>query len=263
MTVERFNQLKDRLDALRAGRPPALGLFNRAKMLFVRDDGRVTLEALRALDADLERAGVHTVADARLLRELGAAKGKLGELSKGLRERANASLREFDLALAEAERLAALEQLPPDLRSTLEQDFRRLGRVVKVAAVFDVAAALPFEIFSRPRGGDRAAPASPRLALAEFLAGRAQQQTADTAQKRRDLDLAYEIVLRMGTDAQADRDRSRRLRLELGAARERVRSSPAVRSLDDLIRHVRHTARRSLHGVAEHAGAVRARGGGR
>lgn len=244
MSAERFNQLKERLDALRAGRPPPLGLLERARMLFVRDDGRVSLDALRALDADLERAGVHTVADARLLRELGAARGKLGELSLGLRERATASLTEFELALAEAERLAALEELPADLRTTLDQDFRRLGRVVKVAAVFDQATAPPFEIFSRPRVGAAAAPSSSRLALAEFLAGRAQQQVGDTAQKRRDLDLAYEIVLRMGADAKTDRDRSRRLRLELGAARERVRASPAVRSLDDLVRHVRHTARR-------------------
>ncbi len=243
MTVDRFNQLKDRLDALREGRPPALGFLSRAKMMFLRDDGKVTLEALRALDTELERAGVHTVADARLLRELGSAKGKLGALSVGLRARADASLTEFELALAEAERMAALEVIPADLRSTLELDFRRLGRVVKVSAVFD-AANVPFEIFHRPRTTDRLAPTSARLALAEFFSERAQKQTGDTAQKRRDLDLAYEIVLRMGADAKGDRDRSRRLRLELGAARERVRASPAVRSLDDLIRHVRHSARR-------------------
>ncbi len=245
MTVDLFNQLKGRLEALRAGNPPALGVFERARMLFVRDDGVVTLDALRALDTDLERAGVHTVADARLLQELGAAKGKLGALSQGLKSRADASLREFDAALGEAERLAALEKLPPPLLPSLDTDFRRLARVVKVAAVFSGAAQhQPFEIFSRPRIGDRHAPGNARLALAEFLAQRAQQQLGDTAQKRRDLDLAYEIVLRMGVDAKADRERSRRLRLELGAARERVRSSPAVRSLDDLVRHVRHTARR-------------------
>ena len=244
MSVDAFNQLRARLDAVKAGHPPPLGLFDRAKMLFVRDDGKVMLDGLRELDADLERAGVHTVADARLLRELSTAKGKLGELCKGLKVRATASLAEFDRALSEAERLAALDQLPPELRTTLEQDFRRLGRVVKVAAVFDVATSVPFEIFSRPKASDRVVPLSARLALAEFLTGRAQQQIGDTAQKRRDLDLAYEIVLRMGTDAKGDRERSRRLRLELGAARERVRSSPAVRSLDDLVRHVRHTARR-------------------
>ncbi|MDP3152455.1 MAG: vWA domain-containing protein [Archangium sp.] len=243
MTVDRFNQLKDRLDALREGRPPDLGFLSRAKMMFLRDDGKVTLDALRALDTELERAGVHTVADARLLRELGSAKGKLGELSVGLRARADASLTEFELALSEAERMAALEVIPADLRSTLELDFRRLGRVVKVAAVFD-AANVPFEIFNRPRTAERLAPTSARLALAEFFSERAQKQTGDTTQKRRDLDLAYEIVLRMGADAKGDRDRSRRLRLELGAARERVRASPAVRSLDDLIRHVRHAARR-------------------
>jgi hypothetical protein len=243
MSVTRFNQLKDRIDALKAGRPPTLGLFDRAKMMFVRDDGKVSLEALRALDADLERAGVHTVADARLLRELGTAKGKLAELSVGLKARAGAALTEFELAVSEAERISALGPLSPELRSALEHDFRRLGRVVKVAAVFD-SASVPFEIFSRPRGRDHTAPLSSRLALAEFLADRAQKQIGDTAQKRRDLDLAYEIVLRMGADAKGDRDRSRHLRLELGAARERVRSSPAVRSLDDLIRHVRHSARR-------------------
>ena len=244
MSVDRFNQLKARLDALRAGNPPPLGLFDRAKRLFVREEDATSPETLRALDADLERAGVHTVADARLLRELGTAKGKLGELSTGLRARAAAALDEFERALLEGERQAALETLSPELRTSLEQDFRRLGRAVKVAAVFDAPAAVPFEIFGRPHAPPVTAPESARLALAEFLAGRAQQQVGDTAQKRRDLDLAYEIVLRMGADAKGDRARSRQLRLELGAARERVRASPAVRSLDDLVRHVRHTARR-------------------
>ena len=212
-------------------------------MLFVRESGAPKLEVLRALDAELEHAGVHTVADARLLRELGGVKGKLGELSQGLKARAAASLDEFELALTEAERQAGLEELSASLRTSLEQDFRRLGRVVKVAAVFE-STAVPFEIFNRPRAPERTPPESSRLALAEFLADRARKQLGDTAQKRRDLDLAYELLLRMGADSKSDRDRSRHLRVELGAARERVRSSPAVRSLDDLIRHVRHAARR-------------------
>lgn len=243
MTVERFNQLKARLDALKAGTPPPLGLLDRARRLFARDDGLVTLTALHELDADLERAGIHTAADARLLRELGTARGKMGELSKGLHARAQQSLDEYALALAEGERMAALDELPPELRGALDQDFRKLARVVKVAAVFEGAPA-PFEIFSRPRLGGHAPPASARLALAEFLALRAQAEVQDTAQKRRDLDLAYELVLRMGADTRDDRDRTRRLRIELGAARERVRASPAVRSLDELVRHVRHASRR-------------------
>ena len=243
MLVERFNQLRQRLDALRDGRPPPLGLLDRARRLFVRDDGAVNLEALQALDVELDRAGVYTVADARLLRELGTAKGRAAALSQGLQMRAEAALTAYELALAEGERLAAGGELPAELRITLLRDFQRLDRVVKVAAVFDGAGG-PFEIFKRPIVGEAAAPVSPRLALAEFFAQRAQHQTSDTAQKRRDLDLAYEILLRMGGDAKADRERARRLRLELGAARERVRSSPAVRSLDELVRHVRHTARR-------------------
>ncbi|MFZ5446946.1 MAG: vWA domain-containing protein [Myxococcota bacterium] len=243
MTVERFNQLKARLEAVLAGRPPALGVLGRARMLFVRTEGGASLEVLRTLDQDLERAGIHTVADARLLRELGSVRGRLGELSRGLARRAVEALDEFEAAVVEAERLAALEQLPAPLRATLEQDFRHLARVVKVAAVFS-GATQEFEIFSRPRVGGGAPPASARVALAEFLALRAQRQLDDTVQKRRDLDLAYELILRMGVDARADRERLRRLRIELGAARERVRSSPAVRSLDELLRHVRHAARR-------------------
>ena len=72
-------------------------------------------------------------------------------------------------------------------------------------------ALVPFEIFTRPSGQDRGPPVSSRLALAEFFSERAQRQTGDTAQKRRDLDLAYEIVLRMGADAKGDRERSRHL----------------------------------------------------
>jgi uncharacterized protein with von Willebrand factor type A (vWA) domain len=244
MTAERFNGLEERLAALKAGRPPPLGLLDRALRLFARGDGLVTVDALRELDADLERAGIQTVADARLLRELGTAKGKLAALSQGLARRALQALDEYERALAEGERIAATDRLPAELRGSLDQDFRRLGRIVKVAAVFEAATPPRFEIFSRPRLGERAPPESARLALAEFLALRAQGEVADTTRKRRDLDLAYELVLRMGADTKTDRERSRRLRIELGAARERVRSSPAVRSLDDLVRHVRHAARR-------------------
>lgn len=244
MYVDHFNALKLRLDALRAGRPPPLGFVDRARMLFVRDKLMDVLVELRSLDVDLERAGIHTAADARLLRELGTAKGRTGALHEGLLQRAKASLDEFDVALTTAEKLAALEPLPAGARESLATDFVRLSRVVKVAAVFSGASIAP-EIFSRPQLSSPGIPQLARLAIAEFLATRAQGEVADTASKRRDLDLAYELVLRMGAETKGDRERSRQLRLQLGAARERVRAAPAVRSFDELLRHVRHTSRRA------------------
>ncbi len=245
MDAERFNRLRQRLDGLRSGRAPSLTLFARARALLLQDDGVVDLSELAMLDADLERAGVHTVADARLLREAGQARGGLAELSRGLGQRAETSLAQFEAAIEEAERLVAMEQAPTGLISRLENDFTRLARIVKVAAVFS-APAQPhgFEIFARVAGGARPAPSAAMVAVAEFFAARAQQNVIDSAQKRRDVDLAYELVLRMSADAKEDRDRVRKLRIELGVARERVRRSPAVRSLDELLRHLRHTARR-------------------
>ncbi|MEW6430758.1 MAG: vWA domain-containing protein [Myxococcota bacterium] len=249
MLVDRFNALRDRLDALKAGRPPPLGLFSRARALFARDDGQASLDALAALDAELDRAGVHTVADARLLRELGATRGRLQALSQGLSARALEAIDQYEEALGEAERLAALKSTPVPLVRQLGEAFPRLARIVKVAAVFErpVPPGAPppdGELLPRARPPGRLAPSSARLAVAEFLADRARQAVEDSAQKRRDLDVAYELVLRMSADAQADRDRIRGLRVQLGAARDRVRSSPAVRSFDELIRHLRHTARR-------------------
>ncbi|MFO0597397.1 MAG: vWA domain-containing protein [Myxococcaceae bacterium] len=246
MTVERFNQLKSRLDGVMKGVPPELGVIDRARLFFVRDEASASLEGLRALDADLDRAGVHTVADARLLRELGAAKGKLADLSSGLDQRAAAALAEFEKALAEAEQLTALQKFSPTQREALARDFQRLGRVVKVAAVFAAPAArVSFELLEGPgRPDEHVLPTNPRLAIAQFLADRALAEVLDTSRKRRDLDLAYELLLRMAADTKGDRDRTRQLRIDVGAARERVRGAPQVRSLDELVRHVRHTARK-------------------
>lgn len=245
MTVERFNALKARLDAVIAGTPPDLGVIDRARLFFSREERAVELSELRALDAELDRAGVHTVADARLLRELSAAKGRIGDLASGLSARAEKATDEFEAALIESERLTALEKITALHRDALTRDFARLGRIVKVAAVF-ASAALKFEVFTTPPRVmvHNEAPKSPQLAIAEFLAQRAMGEVENSAKKRRDLDLAYELLLRMAAETKGDRERSRQLRIQVGAARERVRSSPVVRSLDELVRHVRHTARK-------------------
>ncbi len=246
MLAPRFNALKERLDGLKAGRAPSLGLLERARAVILRDDAKVQLEALRALDDDLERAGVHTSADARLLRDLSQAKGRLGALSRGLAGRAEKALAQYEVALREAERLRSADALGPPFLLALDEDFDRLARIVKVAAVFSNRSAEAGEglISPRRRHALGEPPALARLAAAEFFAARAQANVADTAQKRKDLDLAHELLLRMSADAKQDRDRLRRLRVEVSAARDRVRSAPAVRSLADLVRHLRHAARR-------------------
>ena len=208
MSVERFNQLKQRLDAVQAGTPPALGMLDRARRFFGKGDVQASFETLRALDAQLDRAGIHTTADARLLRELGAVKGTLAELKEGLTARAEQALEEFEAALAEAERLTSLEKITASQKDTLTREFQRLGRVVKVAAVFSgpVNAPAPFELLSgRRKNSPVEPPKSPQLAIAEFLTQRALAEVLNTAKKRRDLDLAYELLLRMAAETKGDR----------------------------------------------------------
>ena len=250
MLGPQLNRIRQRLDAVKAGKGLEQGLLDRARAIFDRDLGGEKLDVLRELDRDFDRAGIHTAADAKLLRELGKMKGKLGGLSEGLAARAEAALGEFELAVRRAERLLAAQSLPPGLITSLDGDFVRLARAVKVADLFvrrPQEEAEPkdglFVLFARPDRDPRP-PASARLAVAEFWAARAQGNVNDVAQKRRDLDLAHELLLRASAGSLGDRDRLRQARMEVAAARERVRASPVVRSLQDLVRHVRHAARK-------------------
>jgi hypothetical protein len=247
MLAAQLNRIRERLDAVKGGRVLGPGLLRRARAIFGGDEGG-TLELLHALDRDFDRAGIHTAADAKLLRELGKMKGRLGGLSEGLAGRAAQALLEFEAAVRRAERLLSSGALPAGLITALEADFVRLARAVKVADLFERPPAPtgdlgPFELFARPASSEKP-PASARLAVAEFWAQRAASNVGDVAGKRRDLDLAHELLLRAHAIEKGDRDRLRRMRLDVAAARERVRASPVVRSLNDLIRHVRHTARR-------------------
>lgn len=244
MLAERLNELRARLDRLKAGEAPALPLMERLRSLVREDDGEVLLEPVHALHGELDRVGIHTTADAKLLRELSVAKGRLGDLSRGLLVRAGDGLSALELAVREAERLAARKKLQPGLVTKLEGAFAHLARIVKVAAVFSAPVAVPFDLIAKPRASSGAIPHSPRLATAEYYAERARGNVGDTAQKRKDLDLAHELLLRMSAEERSDRERMRQLRIEVSEARDRVRLAPAVKSLNDLVKHLRHTARR-------------------
>ncbi len=264
MLTAELNRIRARLDALKEGRVLESGLLSRARALLERDEGP-KLETLMALDRDFDRAGIHTAADARLLRDLGKLKGRLPELAPGLGKRAAQALSELDGALRRAERQLGAGELPPGAVTELEAHFVRLARAVKIATLFEAVAEQSnkhghdFEILPHARSLERPPPQSARLAVAEFWAKRARDNVSDLLQKRRDLDLAHELLLRASATA-PDRDRLRKLRLEVADARERVRSVPAVRSLHDLVRHVRHVARkdsaaayRSLRSLYERA----------
>ena len=230
MEAARLNALRARLDALQAGQVEEAGVFGRARMLFSRPDKAVRLPQLLELDAALDRAGIHTSADAKLLHELGLVKGRLASLKSGLVQRAETALTEFEEALEAAEYYASLGERDPSQVTLLDSHFSKLARAVKVATVFSAVGAPSFEVYRR-ENRNAVPPASAKLAVIEFLAERAKQNVGDVLKKRQDLDLAHELLLRMGAHAKTDRDRLRRTRIEVAAARDRVRAFTLPRTL--------------------------------
>ena len=265
MLGARIARLRQRLDALQASPSQTDGLRGWWLGLTAPSEVDLSLPTVTALDRALERVGVHTLADARLLLELGVKKGRVGDVATGLKTRAQESLEEFERALDTVEKMIRVGRTPPGARTALERGFVRLARVLRVAEVF--LSPTPssqqegeFEIFAKPPPlwSDRGAPSKARMAVAEFLAQRARENVEDLVQKRRDLDIAHEILLRIGMEH--DRDRGVALRSEVAQARERVREQPATRSLDALVQEVKRTARkephlawRSLRGLYERA----------
>ncbi len=247
----RLSSLRQRLDALQSGSASAQGLKGWWYGVVAPGEVDLALPTLTALDKALERVGVHTVADARLLHDLGVRKGRAGELATGLQARARMALEEFEAALSAAERrLRAGLTTQAGTRSALERHFVRLVRVLKVADLFASPPGKPsprgegFEIFSRPGPAweARGPPGKARMAVAEFLANRARDNVEDMVQKRRDLDVAHEMLLRIGMEH--DRERGVALRSEVAQARERMRDMPMTRSLDALVQDVRRSASR-------------------
>lgn len=240
----------------------AADFLDRVLAFFGGDKDVPPLEVVQRLDRELDKVGIHTAQDVRLLRTLGVSKGRAGQLAQGLEQRALEAVEEFEERLRRVERVMLTGETPRGTLSQLEQAFPRLARAVKVADIFaeperDDADA--FEIFPRPAlPGPTARPASARVAVAEFWAQRARANAVDVVQKRRDLDAAHELLLRLGSDF--DRDRVRLLRTEVAAAREQARAAPAARSLQELVRQVRGAARqdpraayRTLRGLYERA----------
>jgi len=247
MLAPRLSELRLRLDALQQTAARPSGVVGWALGLMAPGEVDLSFPTIETLDRELDRVGVHTLADAHLLRNLGVRKGRAGKLAEALGERADEALQEFEERVRQVERAHRAGEMPPGAKTTLERAFVQLARVVKVADVFASAPGAPpppFEILPRTSyAWQGRAPSSARMAVAEFLADRARENVDDVLQKRRDLDLAHEMLLRLGSEH--DRDRGVVLRREVAEARERTRDMAPVRSLDELVKQVRDSARRS------------------
>jgi len=242
--------LRARLDALAAGRGPRASALGVAWFQLTAGAEAPGLEALEALDHALDRVGVHTSADAQLLRTLAVQKGRVADLKSGLARRAEEACEHFSRHLRWLEGAQAAQRLPPGALTQAEHAFPKLARVAKLADCFAAAAPQPFSLEPSNGSASGAAPADatprrpsePRMAVALFLAARARANATDAPQKRRDLDRAHELLLRMGR--QLDREAFHKLRLEVTAARESLREERPPASLTETLKEVRSAASR-------------------
>lgn len=239
MLQERLGPIRTRLDALVEGRVArASGLAARWFRL-TAGDGPPALDSLEALDRALDRAGVHTSADAHLLRTLAIQKDRVAALKAGLARRAEEACEVYARHLRWLESAMAAQALPPGAVSHAERAFPMLARAAKLADCFAAVTPPPFSFGGLDPAGPRPH-AQPRLAVAAFLAERARANAVDPLQKRRALDRAHELLLRMGK--QLDRAAFHRLRIEVTAAREALREEPPAGSLTETLKAVRAAA---------------------
>src|SRR6185295_19292274 len=181
-------QLRFRLDALKAGQVRPVGLWERTVELFSRPEAMGPMPALQALDRELDQVGIHTSADALLLKQLSTARGRVAALAQGLTRRAEEALAEYQDRLRRAERALAAGTPVPGASQALHDGFRALARAAKVADLFTAADPSPrndgLQIF--PRAGAAGPPsAKAALEVADFWAQRARRNVVDVVQKRR------------------------------------------------------------------------------
>src|SRR5579863_2616363 len=105
-------EIRDRLDRLAASPSRSPTLLDRASRA-VGPRGRdllraLDLSALEALDRELDTAGVHTLADARLLARLGPRRTSTN-VAKGMSRRLRRASGRFLKAIAAAERIKRAE----------------------------------------------------------------------------------------------------------------------------------------------------------
>src|SRR4051812_3570875 len=172
MLAPRLTALRSRLDSLQQSTARPSGMVGWALGLMAPGEVDLAFTTITTLDKEMDRVGVHTLADAHLLRSLGVRKGRAGELAQALADRAGEALEEFEQRLHQVERARRAGEMPTGARTALERAFVQLARVVKVADVFAAAPGAqppPFEILPRKAHvWQGRAPTSARMAIAEL-----------------------------------------------------------------------------------------------
>lgn len=225
-------EIRNRLDRLAHAPPPEAGLLDRAARLV--GGGRnallraLDLTHLEALDRDLDAAGVHTLADARVLARLSRARrGEAAAVARALHKRLRRASGRYLRALDLCERVWRTDGgISSAVVDRLERGYRMFARAAKAAAAFERPADAkgdPYELL--PRGESAPPPHDPRVAAAQFFADRAESNPLDLVRKRRDLDVAYEMLLSL--DPEPEHERTRALRARVATARAEMRATPA------------------------------------
>lgn len=211
MSFARFNALHARVKALTEGRAEQPRWW--ARWLSARRvDATPTLEAL---DAALEKAGIRSASDAKILRRLKSQRSVLGALSQNLNERAEQAIEEVEGLVANTEAsLSAARPFAADRHHRLSLAMEQLARVVKVAAIFSGEA----RSFIVPRAAlTPETYQAPKLRVVAMLTQRGRGEVGNAVSRQRDLELAHRLVSSLGR-MQADE------RLKVGAIKAELQS---------------------------------------
>lgn len=209
----RIARLAGALEALGEGRTPHVSLLDHW-LDWLREDGSLgEFSELDALSASLDRLGLHTAAEMRLLLRLAVSPAPLEKITEGLARRCERACDELERALRRAAHRQRIGAPIPGAVRTLEAQLGRLQRLAQVAAACaegaqDHSASAPLLPPGVGQGaGESAAtgrssskvgahrdPGPPRLALARMLEARAQRPSLDSPRRRRDLELARALL---------------------------------------------------------------------
>ena len=135
----------------------------RARLFPPRQLGASSL--LQALTADLDRVGIHTLADARLLRRLQLVQGRAGALSRALEKRTREALEQVAQQVRQAELALLAGQPLPGAATQLDRQHQELTRAARIADVFSLPIDAPTSDQSPPEAPPSAvAPREPGAA---------------------------------------------------------------------------------------------------
>ena len=179
--------LREELDRLRAAdaEPPTLW----EKLAHNADEPLPGTPELLKLDEELAHAGVHTLADARLLGRLAQKDKRSRELASGMRRRTRKALGELEALVAVISRAKRFTgQAKVSSLQTAEDLLRRLERALAIERAMETpearerhdSAPLYRPVRNRPP------PKSGALAAIERYVDRAGAQAVDLRKKRRD-----------------------------------------------------------------------------